>query len=165
MRHRRRALAACALIAAAAWQPAPDAVARPSADGQFAIAVLRSVNVERQRAGLRPLRADAGLSRAATSHAADVGRAGVLGHASSDGTPMKSRVHRFVRAKRVGETLAWLPLSLANDPAAAVAAWMRSPSHRAAILSRRFARVGVGRKPAALDGPGVAVTLDLASAR
>ena len=164
MRHRGRALLlACALIAA--WQPASEAVARPSADGQFAIGLLQSVNVERQRVGLRPLRADARLSRAATFHAGDVARQGVLGHTSSDGTPMQIRVRRFCRAKRVGETLAWLPLSMASSPSAAVAAWMSSPSHRAAILSRRFSRVGVGRRPAALDGPGVAVTLDLASAR
>lgn len=163
MRHRRRALLVCALIAA--WQPAPDAIAKRSAEAQFAIGVLQSVNVERQRAGLRPLRADAGLSRAATLHAADLARLGALGHVSSDGTPMQRRIRRFVRAKRVGETLAWLPLSLAGAPGEAVAAWMRSPRHRAAILSPGFARVGVGRRPAALAGPGVAVTLNLASAR
>ena len=85
----------------------------------------------------------------------------MLDHASSDGTPMASRIRRVVRAKRVAETIAWLPPD-AGGAAVAVATWMQSPSHRASLLSPALARIGVARRPAMA---GVIVTADLASAR
>jgi uncharacterized protein YkwD len=46
----------------------------------------------------------------------------------------------------VGENIAWATLALAT-PRAIVAAWMRSPGHRANILDRRYRETGVGVSP------------------
>ena len=157
-RRTRRALAACALLSA--WPAAPAEAAR-SAPASFADAVVRQVNAERRRAGVRLLRRSAPLARVAAAHGGELAWLGRLDHASADGTPMHVRIRRALPARRVGETLAWLPPGAAGA-SAAVAAWMRSPSHRAQLLSPAFRRVGVARR---VSPAGVVVTADLASAR
>jgi uncharacterized protein YkwD len=76
---------------------------------------------------------------------------------------MGPRVRRYVRARAVGETLARVPFAMSGNAGAIVDAWMRSPSHRATLLSRSFRRVGVARR--AGRGGSVFFTVDLASAR
>ena len=155
----RRALLACAVLSL--WPAAAPASAARSAEASFADAVVAQVNVERDKAGVRPLRRSAPLSNVAAWHAVDLTRLGRLSHASSDGTPMAQRIRRGVRARHVAETLAWLPPDRAGA-ALAVSSWMQSPSHRASLLSPRFARIGVAKRPAMA---GVVVAADLASAR
>ena len=157
-----RALSACALLSVfpAAAAPAPASAAR-SGKASFSDAVVKQVNLERRKAGVRPLRRSTPLASVAGWHALELSGLGRLDHASADGTPMANRIRRVVRARRVGETLAWLPAT----PAAATVAvttWMRSPSHRASLLSPGFARIGVARHAAP---GGVVVAADLASAR
>lgn len=157
----RRALLACALLSTLPAALPAQASARPAKKATFADSVLRQVNVERRKAGVLPLRRSAPLAFVAGWHAIDLSRAGRLDHASSDGTPMAVRIRRTVRARDVGETVAWLPPDLAT-PRSAVATWMASPSHRASLLSPAYSRIGVARQPGI---GGVLVTADLASAR
>jgi uncharacterized protein YkwD len=157
-----RALPACALLCTlTVAAPAPASAARVAEKASFADAVVKRVNVERKRAGVRPLRRSAALTTVAGWHTLELSRLGRLDHASADGTPMSSRIRTAVRAQQVGETLAWLPPATVT-PALAVSSWMQSPSHRASLLSPAFSRVGVARQPAAA---GTFVAADLASAR
>jgi uncharacterized protein YkwD len=157
-----RALLACAL--AAVWPAAPAGAAKRSAEAAFADSVVAEINTVRKQAGVRPLRRNGALASVARQHSAALGQAGLLDHRSPDGTPMVQRVKRAVRARRVAETLTWLPAGQTRA-AIAVRVWMNSPSHRAALLSPAFARIGVGHWPGGLAGPGRVVTADLASAR
>jgi uncharacterized protein YkwD len=69
-------------------------------------------------------------------------------HASPSDATMLSRLKstsdlRDVISWTVGENLAWGTGTLAT-PRATVQAWMHSPEHRANLLDRDFADVGVG---------------------
>jgi uncharacterized protein YkwD len=74
---------------------------------------------------------------------------------------MAARIHRAIRARRVGETIAFLPFASAG-PADAIRTWMGSAQHRAALLSPDFRRIGVGRGSGSFGGGGFVVTVDLA---
>ena len=52
---------------------------------------------------------------------------------------------------RAGENIAWGTGPL-GDPRSTMQAWLRSPPHRANILSRSFDQIGVGLKGGTLDG-------------
>jgi len=67
---------------------------------------------------------------------------------SGGGTPLaRLRAVGYISSSRdsyeVGENIAWGTLSLAT-PRAIVAAWMRSPPHRANILDPRYRETGIG---------------------
>ena len=158
-RRYRRALLACALMGS--WPAAAPAASKPASAASFADAVVKEVNLERRKVGVRPLKRSAPLTAVAGWHAVDLSRAGRLDHASSDGTSMAARIRSAVHAARVAETLAWLPPD-AGGAALAVSTWMQSPSHRASLLAPGFSRIGVARRPAMA---GVIVAADPASAR
>ena len=165
-----RAPLVAAGLAAACVLPAP-ASASASAAGASARqdrverAVLRQVNAVRAQAGLRRLRRSRALARSADQTALDVVATSTLSHTSPDGTPMDTRLRRRVRAHAVGETLAAVPVQR-DEASAIVAAWMRSPTHRAQLLTASFRRAGVGRRRGVVGGARMSVlALDLASAR
>lgn len=154
MRFRRAAALAVGLTTLG---PTTPASAQASKHDAVERAVIRKLNAIRAQSGLRRLRASRGLARAADGKSAAMAATGNFSHG-----PMGPRVRRHVRAKAVGETLAWVPPPLAADADAIVGTWMASPSHRATLLARHFARIGVGRR----SGRGaVFFTVDLASAR
>ena len=69
-------------------------------------------------------------------------------HTSPGGSTMLARIRatsylRDVASWSVGENLAWGTGVLAT-PRATVRAWMHSADHRANLLDRRFADVGIG---------------------
>jgi uncharacterized protein YkwD len=145
--------------------PAAPAQAASASQDRVERAVVMKVNSIRARHGLRRLRRSSALSRAADVKANEVATTSVLSHSSPDGTPMYARVRRYVRARAVGETVGYVP-ARSRQASLIVRAWMRSPSHRAALMSRSFRRVGVGRRSARFGSRRVAVfALDLASAR
>ena len=153
MRFPRAAAIAVGLTTLAPATPAPASPKHDSVERS----VMRKLNAIRGQHGLRRLRSSHGLARAADDKSAAMAATGNFSHG-----PMSSRVRRHVRAKSVGETLAWVPRSLGGNPDAVVDAWMASPSHRATLLGSHFARIGVGRR----SGRGaVFFTVDLASAR
>jgi uncharacterized protein YkwD len=128
-------------------------------------ATIRLVNDVRSQYGLARLRASHALSRAADSHTSDMLRRDFFDHTSSDGTPFDRRVHRYVSARSVGETLAAFG-QRHGGAATVVRMWMASPPHRAVILSSGYRRIGIARRWGMLGSSGLSVvTADFASRR
>jgi uncharacterized protein YkwD len=135
------ALAAPGACAAANASPADAGAA------QLEHTVLCLLNRERASRGLRRLRANNKLDRAARGHSRHMVRAKFFSHDSPSGadvmTRVKRRGYRSARGLMVGENIAWGSGSYAT-PAEIVDGWMHSPGHRANILRREFVEIGVG---------------------
>jgi uncharacterized protein YkwD len=101
--------------------------------------LLELTNAERTAAGLPPLRPSARLFAAARVHAANMARQGRLAHDLDGQTPADRVTTAGYPWSRMGENIGWN----APTPADAVAGWMSSPAHRANILTREFAEIGV----------------------
>jgi len=95
---------------------------------------------ERRRHGLRRLRSDRHLTRAAMVHAVSMERGGVFSH----GDVVLGRVRAAGFAGHVaGEALAWGCADGASA-AAVMRSWLHSPRHRAIVLGAGWRSVGVG---------------------
>ena len=154
-------LAAAAFAASAS---APDA-GSASADRDPAFSVrtftardlVREVNAERVRRGLKPLRVSMKLMAAAQSHSRAMGKRGFFSHESANGESFWRRVRRFYGTKGyrvwfVGENLLWGATGMA--PRDAVVAWLKSPAHRRNLLARDWREIGISaRRFAAAPGP------------
>jgi uncharacterized protein YkwD len=112
--------------------------------------LVREINEVRHAHGLGRVRLSSGLSEAARRHTRDMVGRQYFAHTSPTGVTLQDRVAASSFATRgrwyAGETLAWGagPRGKAGN---VVEAWMRSPSHRAVILSRdpRYGWIGVSR--------------------
>ena len=122
----------------------------PGAVSEHALgkATVCLINKERTSRGMRALRMNRRLSRAALAHTVDMVNQHYFEHVSQIGenvvdrlnaTGYLTRVHSWL----VGENLAWGTEDLAT-PRKTVVAWMNSPGHRANILKRRFREIGIG---------------------
>lgn len=144
-----------------------SAEAGQSSRAAMASATICLVNAERSDRGLRPLRLNHRLSRAARGHARDMVRRTYFSHDSLSGASFVDRIRRagYLRGPRawiVGENLAW-GSGDRSSPAAIVSAWMHSAGHRANILQRRFREIGIGLAPGApesVDGPAATYATD-----
>ena len=147
-------VAACfavlALPSSALAAGCPDADAKPGSISQkrFSRATVCLVNQERAKHGLRKLRLQKRLSKAARSHTRDMVRNRYFSHSSRSGGDVVSRLRgtgymRGARRWTVGENLAW-GSGGQGTPRSIVAAWMRSPGHRANILAGSFREMGIG---------------------
>jgi uncharacterized protein YkwD len=127
--------------------------------------IVRKVNAIRKANGLRKLRTNRGLARAADFHCRDMLGNNFFAHSSSNGQQMAERVESFRRSHWVGETLAYVPSRGAGHQAAKIVSmWMNSPPHRASLLDGKFTRIGVARRKGALGGQrSIVFTADLAS--
>jgi uncharacterized protein YkwD/uncharacterized membrane protein required for colicin V production len=98
------------------------------------------VNRERLQRGLRPLEWDDRLQEIAREHSQDMLKRGYFSHYSPEGKTVMDRVTaRGLRFQVVGENLALAPtLKIAHE------GLMESPGHRANILNKEYARVGIG---------------------
>jgi uncharacterized protein YkwD len=168
----RRSFPVAAGVAFAATLPAGPVPAPEAADAASARqdsverAVVRRINQIRARAGLRRLHSSGGLALAADVKALEILSSDSLSHTSPDGTPMSQRIRRYVRAQRVGETIAWVSPHTRHQARVVVRSWMGSPPHRAALLSPSFRRIGVSRRVGRIGGGRLTVmTANLASAR
>jgi uncharacterized protein YkwD len=126
-------------------------------------AVVRAINRVRARHHLPRLRPNVHLDRAADLHSAQILRAGRFAHGA-----VVARVHHFLHSQAVGETLAWVPRFRCRrrHVSRVVRMWMHSAPHRAILLSRRYRRVGVGRRGGRLGRlSACVVTADFTSAR
>jgi uncharacterized protein YkwD len=104
-----------------------------------------------------------------------MGARGFFDHDSADGTPFWRRIERFYggrgfRSWAVGENIFWQsPTTL--GAITVVRSWLRSPGHRANMLSRDWRDVGVGaislpRAPGVYGGaPVTIVTVDFGKRR
>ena len=129
--------------------------------------IVHRINAIRASYRLPSVRINRALARSADYHSADMLRANFFAHASSNGESFVSRVEHFRPSNRIGETLAYVP-TVDPDRSAGriVELWMNSPPHRAALLNRKFRRIGVSRRRGALGDLRVVVfTADFASAR
>jgi uncharacterized protein YkwD len=133
-------------------------------------ATLHALNAVRARHGVRPLVLDVRLGRAARRHSGEMVLQRYFAHESPDGARFSARIAATGWMRRrgrwsVGETLAW-GRGTSAEPAAVVAAWLRSPSHRRVVLSPRYRRVGigiVGGTPVAGPQDGLTYTADFGS--
>lgn len=115
--------------AAPAVAPAPQ-----SASAAYRAEVLRLVNVERARAGARPLKADSCAATYAVRQNSVIATAGTLSHQDL------GAVMRGCQARGAGENVAYGNVT----PAQMMTMWMNSPGHRTNILRPTFTHLGVG---------------------
>ena len=153
----RSALPLLLLVAVAAGaSPASATTVCASADGPtaqtstvaLANAALCLVNQERTSRGLKALKANRRLGKAARGHANDMVTKGYFSHDSLGGGTFVDRIRNagYVPPKlfpSLGEDLAWGSGAL-GTPREIVQGWMNSPGHRANILSRKFREAGMG---------------------
>src|SRR3954453_2354370 len=142
--------------AAAGAGPASAATVCASADGPTAqastVALANStlclVNQERTSRGLKALKANRRLAKAARSHANDMVVKGYFSHDTLGGGSFVDRIRKagYVPPRllpSLGEDLAWGSGEL-GTPRQIVQGWMESPGHRANILSRKYREGGMG---------------------
>jgi uncharacterized protein YkwD len=133
----------------------PNEVTRPA----IARSTLCLLNAERRAHGLARLRPSRPLSRAATEHSRDMVARRYFAHTAPGGPAFIDRIRHsgYLRSAHrwlVGENLAWGTRGK-SSAAAIVRAWMHSPRHRKAILTRSYRDVGIGIVPG-IPYPGAA---------
>jgi uncharacterized protein YkwD len=135
---------ATALGLTVALVPAGEAESSARCGGAPRAALLCLVNAERAAHGVRALRWDGRLSRAATRHARDMVRHGYVGHQRGGGAELDARLARAGwHGSAWGETIAY-GCGRAGSPRRTVRSWMASSGHRAVILSGAYGRAGIG---------------------
>src|SRR3954451_5927345 len=140
-----------------------SASAAPSAANLRLIsnAVLCLLNSQRTARGLKRLRLNARLGRAALAHAKNMVVRHYFSHNGPDGTPLirikKAGYIPRIGIWTVGENLAW---GSGTSAAAGqiMTAWMNSPEHKANILTRGFKEIGIGIVAKAPTGGGAGAT-------
>jgi uncharacterized protein YkwD len=122
-------------------------------------ALLGAVNEVRTTNGLRPLKLDTTLVRAARDYSATLIRRDVFTHGA-----LGPRLARYgARGPVYGENLAWGKGATATARGI-VRGWMASPGHRANLLRPGWTRIGIGVRTGTFlghDGASV-VTADFA---
>jgi uncharacterized protein YkwD len=121
--------------------------------------LLTVMNQVRAAHGVRPLKLDYRLERAARAHSSKMLQTQSLFHGA-----FAARIRAVgVRAPRVGENLAWGVGSLSRARAI-VAVWLASPEHRANLLHPGYRTVGVGALRGTFEGyaRALVVTTDFA---
>jgi len=108
-----------------------------------------AINEVRQAHHLRPLMLASSLREAAQGHSNDMVRRGYFSHVSPRGLTLSDRIRRAgfrtVGSWSAGENLGWGSGSI-GSPRSILRMWLRSPSHRANLLSSRWRYMGIGRK-------------------
>lgn len=105
------------------------------------IEVVRLVNVEREKAGLTPLKASSELSKVARAKSEDMARNNYFSHTSPTyGSPFDMMKQFGISYKTAGENIAKGYLSSAS----VMNGWMNSSGHRDNILNSSFGTIGVG---------------------
>lgn len=108
---------------------------------QFETEVVRLVNIERQKAGLSPLKENTELSRVARIKSQDMRDKGYFSHTSPTyGSPFDMMKEFGINYMAAGENIA----KGQRSPESVVNAWMNSDGHRRNILSSNYTEIGVG---------------------
>lgn len=103
--------------------------------------VVKLVNQERAKYGLRPLSVNWQLSRVARYKSADMRDKGYFSHTS----PTYGSPFVMMKSFRVSYSTAGENIAAGQTTAAAVMqSWMNSPGHRQNILNGSFTQIGVG---------------------
>jgi len=118
----------------------PFSVKDPKVRETLEADMLRLINEERAKEGLKPLVADTQLREVARMHSRDMFARSYFSHITPDGLSPFDRIrHANISFRTAGENLA-----LAQTLAIAHQGLMDSPGHRANILKASFGRVGIG---------------------
>jgi uncharacterized YkwD family protein len=103
--------------------------------------VINLVNVERQKAGLAPLKENTQLSDVARTKSEDMKNKGYFSHTSPTyGSPFDMMKSFGIKYSAAGENIA----KGQRTPSEVVNAWMNSEGHRANILNSNYTEIGVG---------------------
>ena len=152
-RPRLRPVALLALASAASLLLAPSAAAagpcaseQPSTTRAIRLELRCLINAEREKRGIRRLRPNGALFRAASRHAREIVRRRYVSHYSRGGAGPASRAAsagylRNARGWTVGENIGW---QSGRGVRWIVSSWMASPTHRRALLLPRFREIGIG---------------------
>lgn len=135
---------------ATAAETCKDARLRPTTSNQARVATALTCLINNKRAakGLRKMRVDPRLRRAARRHSSDMVRRGYFAHVSQNGATVTDRAKRagYLRKARswwLAENLAYGSGSLSSAKAI-LKSWLNSPPHRANMLSREARDAGIG---------------------
>ena len=101
------------------------------------------INEQRALSGLGSLNVDVNLQRAAQHHSKAMNKRNFFAHGSTLNRAKRVGYLGGASAWSVGEVIAW-GKGGGGTPESAVADWMRSPLHRAALLTAGFQELGVG---------------------
>lgn len=125
----------------------------PAQLGKLRLQLLSSVNGERARLGLPLLKTNATLQRSAQLYAREMAQKSFFAHVSPTGETLKQRMENSGYYKAfyasecfcVGHYLMGETLARGQKTSREVVLdWMKSPSHRAAILNPDFSDTGIG---------------------
>ena len=136
-------------VAPVAVSAAGDAAARAGA-AVISATVVDLTNVERARAGVAPLRANAQLMRAAQLQAEQMAALGRMAHVLDNGPypgPQDRLAAAGYRWRAFAENIAYGQ----RGPEAVTESWMGSAGHRANMLNGAYTELGTGY---AVDGRG-----------
>ena len=106
--------------------------------------ILELINKERAKKKLKPLKWDDRLGKAAKDYAESMAKSGKFSHKDKNGRTVSDRVRdQHVEAADIGENI--YQASDSKDLAKnALRDWMKSPGHRANILSNTWETTGIG---------------------
>ena len=140
----------------------------PAGVAQRVLELVNAARAEARRCGdepfepAPPLTMATALMAAASLHALDMAGRGRLGHDGSDGSDSGERITRAgYMWQAAGENVA----SGQQDAEAAVAAWLQSPGHCAALMNARFTETGVAFALAPGKDPAVYWAQEFAAPR
>ena len=152
MRSIVRRLAMLALVPAAllgvVTVASPAQAAAPTV-AQLQNDIVTQTNLWRTKLGCSPLRVDAKLGYAARGQSGYMARTGRFSHVGSAGSTFSVRISRAGYSGALAENIAYGYRSGGE----VVAAWMKSPGHRANIANCKAKAVGVGAIYAANGTP------------
>jgi uncharacterized YkwD family protein/spore coat assembly protein SafA len=103
--------------------------------------VVRLVNIERSKVGLKPLTQNWELSRVARMKSQDMINKGYFAHQSPTyGSPFQMMEKFGIKFSSAGENIAYGQ----RTPQEVMNSWMNSSGHKANILSSSYTQIGVG---------------------
>ena len=107
------------------------------------VRVVELVNEQRAAHGLPPMAINGTLGSAAQGYAEYMAEANFFAHRGLDGSTLVTRAEAagYRAWSFLGENLA----AGQPTPERVVAAWMKSPTHRANVLSSEAAEIGIGK--------------------
>ena len=149
---------ACAIPAGPPPEPAVSIPTSPPPDATIAAvarSVVEEVNRTREASGLRPLREDAALRRAARDHSEELAARRTLDHNSTN--PARQTLTMRIDAaggswSRAAENLANMSGAASSVASTTVRLWLGSEGHRRNLLEPAYTHTGVG---VAIDHNGI----------
>ncbi len=142
------------------------AVIGPSTlEATYQATLLKLINAERVKAGVKKVASNSKLGLAATRHSTDMAAHNFFSHTGSNGTSMTDRITKAgYKFSAAGETL-YAGGGSYKTPQACIQAWLNSSGHRSIILSSAYTQVGIGYKYNAKSKYGGYYTADFAKPR